>query len=421
MKRVKRRLGRGCLVLGALGLLGVLGGILYVRSQGGGLEAQIVRAKAHNLVLDVDAFTDVSKIPSAENAAAEYLAAGKTMAAMGSAASRWPGGYFTVDAASADKRRRDLQRFGKVFKQLEAASARPRCRFRWPGVEGAEVEFARFAQLKQFAKLLCARAALEAFEGRWDQAGASLSAAARIARHAGDEPTIIVMLVRVGIEGMIFRTARQALGQPKYDPHAQKPMREALAALGELPDPSVYLRGEVCFLFNPERGLLGEQGELIPNWVPRVAQGMALRAYKARLLLRFNDLFDRLGKPPVDPAALQPAMRQITKEIGGSLHPSDAAVDIMFSVYEQAGDLLLTLSARRRVVSEALAVLSFRDRTGHWPKDLRAAGEPLADPFDRKPLRYIPRTGGFVVYSIGKDRKDDGGGKNDEVFVFPAK
>jgi hypothetical protein len=31
------------------------------------------------------------------------------------------------------------------------------------------------------------------------------------------------------------------------------------------------------------------------------------------------------------------------------------------------------------------------------------------DPFDGKPLRFVTRTNGVTVYSIGQDGKDDGG------------
>jgi hypothetical protein len=32
-----------------------------------------------------------------------------------------------------------------------------------------------------------------------------------------------------------------------------------------------------------------------------------------------------------------------------------------------------------------------------------------ADPFDGQPLRFKPTPDGLVLYSIGRDRKDDGG------------
>jgi hypothetical protein len=35
--------------------------------------------------------------------------------------------------------------------------------------------------------------------------------------------------------------------------------------------------------------------------------------------------------------------------------------------------------------------------------------QTLIDPFSGQPYRYRPGPGGFAVYSLGKDRKDDGG------------
>ena len=52
-----------------------------------------------------------------------------------------------------------------------------------------------------------------------------------------------------------------------------------------------------------------------------------------------------------------------------------------------------------------------------WPATLAEAGEPLADPFNGKPLRYIPRPNGFLLYSIGKDGVDGKGGRRRGVRV----
>ena len=73
-------------------------------------------------------------------------------------------------------------------------------------------------------------------------------------------------------------------------------------------------------------------------------------------------------------------------------------------------------AARIRVAQSALAVERFRLKHANAlpgslselsPTFLEAG---LADPFDGQPLRYqkLP-TRGYVIYSIGKDRKDDQG------------
>lgn len=241
-------------------------------------------------------------------------------------------------------------------------------------------------------------------------------AAARIARHAGDGQGTVAMLVRVSIETIVLRTTQHALGQPRHDPRSLKPMRGVLDSMGELPDLSDAFRVEACLAKNGS-GL----DDVVPNWVPGALRGTALRAFHARWLLRWNDLFDLLGESPVDPGATKQAMRQVELEIGRSVHPADQALRILLPVYEQGGDSVLTLSARRRLLAQALAVLEFRERTAHWPATLAEAGKPLSDPFDGKPLRYIPRPNGFLLYSIGKDGVDEKGGKKDEAFEFPVK
>jgi hypothetical protein len=62
----------------------------------------------------------------------------------------------------------------------------------------------------------------------------------------------------------------------------------------------------------------------------------------------------------------------------------------------------------------ALAVERYRLRHRDWPASLdRLKPDLLAevplDPFDGKPLRYLKRDGGIVVYSVGRDGEDNGG------------
>ncbi len=71
--------------------------------------------------------------------------------------------------------------------------------------------------------------------------------------------------------------------------------------------------------------------------------------------------------------------------------------------------------ARLRVVQAALAIERFRLASqGDLPQRLNAIVPQFAsslpeDPFDGYPLRYSCSAGGFVIYSLGKDRKDNGG------------
>ena len=71
-------------------------------------------------------------------------------------------------------------------------------------------------------------------------------------------------------------------------------------------------------------------------------------------------------------------------------------------------------TARNRLADIALAAQRYRLANGRLPEALDDLvpdflfAIPL-DPFTNEPLHYVPTDDGFVVYSVGVDRKDDGG------------
>src|SRR5262249_45479809 len=62
----------------------------------------------------------------------------------------------------------------------------------------------------------------------------------------------------------------------------------------------------------------------------------------------------------------------------------------------------------------AIAVERFRLVNGRWPDQLEDLAPGFlskvpADPFDGQPLRYPRLKEGVIIYTVGEDRKDDGG------------
>ena len=66
--------------------------------------------------------------------------------------------------------------------------------------------------------------------------------------------------------------------------------------------------------------------------------------------------------------------------------------------------------AKVHITRAGLALLQYREAHGTFPPSLDALGlEELIDPFVDKPLHYRTEGAGFVVYSVGEDRKDNDG------------
>jgi hypothetical protein len=63
-----------------------------------------------------------------------------------------------------------------------------------------------------------------------------------------------------------------------------------------------------------------------------------------------------------------------------------------------------------RLTRAGLALLQYQQAHGVFPPTLDALGvEGLVDPFTEEPLHYRSEGAGFLVYSVGADRKDNGG------------
>ena len=56
------------------------------------------------------------------------------------------------------------------------------------------------------------------------------------------------------------------------------------------------------------------------------------------------------------------------------------------------------------------ASVDYRIEHGQWPTRLADLGDAaLVDPFDGQPLKYVQTSNGHLVFSIGKNLRDDGG------------
>jgi hypothetical protein len=99
-----------------------------------------------------------------------------------------------------------------------------------------------------------------------------------------------------------------------------------------------------------------------------------------------------------------------THIIGGMLMPAFGRV-----LTEEAAS-----GARLSVARTALGVEEWRLKHGSWPDSLEQLVPDFLDavpddPFSESPIRYAKTATGVVVYSVGKDSKDDGGISEEEA------
>jgi hypothetical protein len=100
-------------------------------------------------------------------------------------------------------------------------------------------------------------------------------------------------------------------------------------------------------------------------------------------------------------------------EISWGRYPlAEASVDI----YDPLLDWVTETHALQRVTMTALALRLYRKENGRYPENLQQLAPKYLpsvpiDPYDGKPIRYRKLQKGFKVWSVGGNRKDDGGVK----------
>jgi hypothetical protein len=78
------------------------------------------------------------------------------------------------------------------------------------------------------------------------------------------------------------------------------------------------------------------------------------------------------------------------------------------------------MQAKLRVARTAFALLRHKAAFGSYPDtlaglDAQFLDEALPDPYTGQPLVYHPEGGGFVLYSLGENRQDDGGQESKDL------
>jgi hypothetical protein len=278
---------------------------------------------------------------------------------------------------------------------------------------------------REVASLLRYDALLLAQEGRPAEALRSCRAVFNAAGSLGDEPFMISQLVRIAIVAIGCAAVEKvlALGEAPADDLAR--LQEMLRQEDRHRTLWVALRGERAMLHDVFLGVaagrirLSEvagpaEGGPAPTFTERyfgwVVRDLARRDHPKMLAL-MNKAVENANLPPHEQAAAEEALEKEVKEAAAS---PLSLLRLLLPAMSKFADATRRKTASVRCLDALLAVERYRLDNGSWPAKLADVTRkylpavPL-DPFDGKPLRFLRTRDGVVVYSVGKDGKDDGG------------
>ena len=319
------------------------------------------------------------------------------------------------------------ERFGTEWEQLREAAARPQCRFPVQWEKNFAVEFPHFSPLQRALKICALRADAHIAQGDGAAANDDLHLLLRLHSALEKEPVLICWLVRNSMLWLAKERVRKGLAARVWDDatllridaelarikplagyqwatESERGMLNDCYALAQAGDPA-SLNAMLASLTGGG-GLSLLPATLTKSWLSR--NQLRCNQHVDERLARIDASGERYIPTPPGRSVLNPAPGRLER-LNYALFYSGIEV---FSSMEQIPLRAHTLVQCART---AVALERWRLAKGTYPESLAALVPGLLpavphDVIDGQPLRYRrTEEGGYLLYSLGLDAKDDGG------------
>ena len=312
---------------------------------------------------------------------------------------------------------------------IEEASHRKHLMFRRDFSNPAATLFPEYSSIKDWVKLLVQLGYISAEKNDYLSAEKYWSLAAYLAVKTDEEGMLIGTFVRIACAAIVERELQTMVASRGRDPKMLQVLESVLRKLNQPYDMKTPLKLENWFatsivdsVLNGSDGLedLGF-GNSLPNEIKygRFLPGFR-KANLSRIYRTYADAIHLIPDDPYDMAGVQRAYESLDRA-GMKQGLSYTMQSIMMPVFSQATLAVSRDIAQRNALIQAVALL----KSG---SDLNK-GLPLKDrhakDVDGKSIRLKKKPSGWVIYSIGRDKVDDGGipvdthGKGDYVVRLP--
>lgn len=303
---------------------------------------------------------------------------------------------------------------------IKRASRMERCVFPVNWEDGYAALFPHLAQFRAAQRLVTARMMIAGREGRTDEALEWLQVGLQMSNHIREEPTLIGLLVRVGMLEILSRGAHDIWDDLALSPAEVRSLR---GSIGE-EDLWRHLREAMQTERASGLSLLETQAHLLRAdfeadslyqevlWaVYRSPAGAPWRKNDGVTLLTLHDLFEERMERPWREVRDDWPQRDDHVGLRGWAAPVTMVVTPVFERIAAKRDDAI---ARLDQFQIALALNLYRQEHGAYPRTLEplsgAVDWPIPDDiFSGEPFGYRREGDGYVLWSVGMDLQDDGG------------
>lgn len=339
-----------------------------------------------------------------------------------------------------------------AFDRIPELIARRHARFDIGYTNGSNLKLGHMVTVKRLAQGLAVKAGLDAEEGRGHEATGDILALLSTGRAFDREPFLISKLVQMACEAIGVGAADRVLNRMEL---AEPDLAALQAAFAERRSSNrieqAYV-GELCLALDAfgkspaelaamatavatmGAGTTGAPKVQVALWTLYRLSGLQT-ADQAEFLRMLADLLDICRRPPWERPAELARWESEANTSSTQWYKGRILCGMLLGSLAKGAERDLAGLAALECATTALAVERHRrSHDGKLPDSLEALVPQFLpavpkDPFDGQPLRFVRRDKGYVVYSIGTNRKDDGGrerkpgttGKDDDVTFVMAR
>lgn len=420
---VKKRGCLGCGFLGSLTLCAVCGIVFWFvyGKPASGLQSQIEAARKEGVPVEIE---DIQSAPPADptlNAATVY----RDLVAMFDD----PKAKSAMQVALGEKStiaevERALVTLKPVIDLVEEAARRPVLAPDRDWTDPFNVVMPELAASKSAAKLLIEKAKTQARNGNGVEAMKTLSRAYTFARHSSQTPMLIGYLVAVAEEALILRGMEAVLNSSGQDPKTVAEGRKTLASFGPVLNLRDAMGGEVItsrtvlhMKSNPPDWFGATNDPLSQSSVIMTRFGPVRNAFDARAIEEFRRLYRDMPTDREDYLGFEQATRAMDERMASERSPTAMMLKMTTPVFGQAGATVRQTVARRRLMNLALDLCDHYNARKSLQNVIQPKSEITVDPYSGEPFLIRSEPRGFIVWSVGRNKIDDGGSRSYELDI----
>ena len=302
---------------------------------------------------------------------------------------------------------------------VEQGTRRDLCRYDLNYNEGLGIRINHVLHLRNLARILCAKAYLEAENGKPDTAWDMITTQLKFADALRTEPVLISQLIRIQMIRLSCDTIKRLC---EITPPNTQQAREIKSLLKDFDDIRTLI-----FSIDAERLLTGEQvfnlpkDELYKTGLEYVQKGTDGLLYRLLFYgITFKPLFlaDHAAYLQYMHEGARFVERPYSRKEGEILEKGvqksglqrHTVTSILAPALFRLKEIHFEMTAELRIAQAGLTLLQYKQNQGAFPDSLEALKlQNINDPFSDKTLFYKTEGEGFVLYSVGPDQVNNGG------------